>query len=96
MSEYRVPSHLYDTASHLSNLWEPHQQDLAKAKYTELVNSLQAHKIPESLWLSMHKRTQEGLDKPFMFGQEMHHRLYAHEQEMNGGPRNPYHAPNQG
>jgi hypothetical protein len=96
MSEYRIPSHLFNTAMHLSNLWEPHHQDLANAKYTELVNGLTAHNIPTSLWANMHKMTQSGKEKPFMFGQEMIHRLNAHEQEMNGVRPNPYHDPSQG
>ena len=96
MSEYRIPSHLFNTAMHLSNLWEPHHQDLANAKYTELVNGLTAHNIPTSLWDNMHKMTQSGKEKPFMFGQEMIHRLNAYEQEMNGVRPNPYHDPSQG
>ena len=96
MTEYRTPSHLYTTAQSLANMYQPHQQDMAVAKMKELVNGLQAHNIPTSLWADMHARTVAGADKPFMFGQEMHHRLYAHEQEMNGVAQNPYHDPRQG
>ena len=92
MAEYKVPNQLYQLAGHLSNLHKPEDKELAIAKSTELANALQAHNIPDSLWRGMHGNLKSSNDGHFMFGQEMWHRLNAHEQEMRGGPRNPYHG----